>query len=322
MHIMKNLGQPLLAILLGLAAFGANAQDGYPGRDVELVVPYSAGGSVDTMARAFAKEFSQLLGAPVLVQNRDGAGGTIGVSAVASARPDGYTVLFSPSSPLTQAPFLLGKVPFDTKDIQPVCQIFENPFVIAVRSESPLQSLEQLLAQAKARPGSVSYGHAGLGSVPHLATANLAKSAQVQFNEVPFRGDSQVIPQVLGGHVDFGALGASAVAGKNMRVLATLGNKRLDAFGDAPAVSEVGVAHAIIARNGLYVNRQVPESIKGKLESACRQATQSPAFLQAAQSQHQQVTYMDSASFAAQLAKDYAANRQLIDALGLLAAGQ
>jgi len=312
----------LRAALLCAAATvtaAASAQGGYPARDVELVVPYSAGGSVDAMARAFSQEFGRILGRQVVVQNRDGAGGTIGVGAVAAAAPDGYTVLFSPSSPLTQAPFLLGKVPYDVKDIQPVCQIFENPFVIAVLEDSPLKSLDDLLGRAREKPGAVSYGHAGVGSVPHLATANLAKSAGITFNEVPFRGDAQVIPQVLGGHVDFGALGASTVAGKNMRVLAALGSQRLPAFPDAPAVSEVGVAHAIIARNGLYVNRAVPDAARQKLESACREATENAAFREAAQKMHQQVTYLDSATFAKTLAADYDANRALIESLGLLA---
>lgn len=303
------------ALCAGLAApvLAAN----YPARDVELIVPYSAGGSVDSMARAFAQELGQALGRSIVVQNRDGAGGTIGVGAVAAATPDGYTVLFSPSSPLTQAPHLMGKVPYDVADIQAVCQIFENPFVIAVREESPIRSLDALLAQAKTKPGSVSYGHAGLGSVPHLATASLAQATQVTFNDIAFRGDAQVIPQVLGGHVDFGALGASTVIGKPMRVLAVLGTERMPAFPDAPPVSDVGVKHAVIARNGLYVHRNVPAAVREKLAGACQQATQSPAFQAAAEKQAQRVRWRGPDDFARQLAADDAANRALIESLGL-----
>lgn len=309
----------LTAAILCLAAGGALAQDKFPARDVELVVPYSAGGSVDTMARAFSKAFGESLGQGTLVQNRDGAGGVIGVNFVVTAKPDGHTVLFSPSTPLTQVPFLTGNVPYKLEDLHPVCQLFENPFVIAVRDESPLTSLQQLLDEARAKPGTVSYGHAGIGSVPQLATASLGKAAGVQFNEVAFRGDAQVIPQVLGGHVDFGALGASTVSGKNMRVLASLGNKRLEAFPDAPAVSEAGVNHAVIARNGLYVSSKVPAPVREKLEAACKEATEDAAFREAAAAMHQQVTYMDSAAFSKQLGIDYEANRELIESLGLAA---
>lgn len=301
---------------LTLAA-AASAQD-YPARDLELIVPYSAGGSVDAMARSFAQAFGTSVGRQVVVQNRDGAGGTIGVGAVAGARPDGYTILFSPSSPLTQAPYLMGRVPYDVADIVPVCQLFENPFVIAVRDDSPLKTLPDLLAAAKARPGAVSYGHAGLGSVPHLATANLARAAEVRFNDVAFRGDAQVLPQLLGGHVDFGAIGASVVATQPVRVLAALGEQPVQAFPDAPAVTEFGVSRAVVARNGLYVRRDVPAPVRQRLEQACETATRDAAFVEAAEKLHQRVRHLDGAAFAERLEADHKANRELIEALGLL----
>lgn len=312
---------PVTAATLAFAATGALAQQNFPNRDVELVVPYSAGGSVDAMARVFSKAFSDALGgAGVVVQNRDGAGGVIGVNAVVTSQPDGHTVLFSPSTPLTQVPFLTGTVPYKMSDLHPVCQLFENPFVIAVRDESPLKSIKQLLDEARAAPGTISYGHAGIGSVPQLATASLAKATGVEFNDVAFRGDAMAIPQVLGGHVDFGALGASTVSGKNMRVLAALGDSRLDAFPDAPSATELGVTHPIIARNGLYVSSKAPAAAREKLEAACKTATESEAFLKAAKAQHQQVKYMDAAAFSKQLAVDYEANGKLIESLGLAAA--
>lgn len=309
----------VVAAVLGVATTTAAAQGAFPQRDVELVVPYSAGGSVDGMARAFAKAFGAALGRDAIVQNRDGGGGVIGVNAVRNAPADGHTILFSPATPLTQVPFLTGNVPYTLDDFHPVCQLFENPFVIAVREESPLRSLEHLLEQAKARPGSLSFGHAGIGSVPHLATASLAKASGVTFNEIAFRGDAQVIPQVLGGHVDFGSLGVSTVAGKPLRVLASLGNQRIDAFPDAPAVTEFGVKHAIIARNGLYVSSKVPAEVRARLEAACLEASRNPEFLEAAKRQFQQVTYMDADAYRKQLQSDYQANEELIRSLGLAA---
>ncbi len=309
----------LTAVAVGIASFSATAQGSFPQRDVELIVPYSAGGSVDTMARAFARAFGDALGREAIVQNRDGGGGVIGVNAVRNAPADGHTILFSPSTPLTQVPFLTGTVPYTLDDFHPICQLFENPFVIAVRDESPLQSLDQLLEEAKARPGAVSFGHAGIGSVPHLATASLGKATGVSFNDIAFRGDAQVIPQVLGGHVDFGSLGASTVAGKNMRVLASLGNARVEAFPDAPAVTEYGVEHAIIARNGLYVSSKVADDVRETLENACKEASENPDFQEAARRQYQQVKYMDAQSYREQLQRDYKANGELISSLGLAA---
>lgn len=317
MFVKKKLAT-LVAAALGLnGAAMAASQDVYPTRDIELVVPYSAGGSVDAMARNFSRELARILDVSVVVQNRDGAGGTIGVGAVATAAPDGYTVLFSPSSPLTQAPFLMGTVPYKVEDIQPICQIFENPFVIAVRKDSSIDSLDALLASARENPAKVSFGHAGMGSVPHLATASLAQAVDVDFVDIPFRGDSQVLPQVLGGHVDFAAIGASNVAGKDLKVLAVLGMNRLSAFPDAPAVSEAGVKDAIVARNGLYVRRDAPQAVKQKLGQACKTATESEAFRTAAGALYQEVRHMDSAAFDEQLQRDQQVNRKLIGDLGL-----
>lgn len=306
-----------VAVCLSGAALAAPPA-GYPARDIELVVPYSAGGSVDAMARNFSQELARMLDVSVVVQNRDGAGGTIGVASVASAAPDGYTVLFSPSSPLTQAPYLMGTVPYRVADIQPVCQIFENPFVIAVRKDSDIDSLDALLTKARGNPAKVTFGHAGMGSVPHLATASLAQAARVDLVDIPFRGDAQVLPQVLGGHVDFAAIGASNVAGRDLRVLAVLGANRLSAFPDSPAVSEAGVRDAIVARNGLYVRRDAPDAVKQRLAQACRTATESEAFRKAAAALYQEVRYLDSAAFDEQLQRDQQVNRKLIEDLGLL----
>lgn len=305
--------------LAGIAP--AAAQTPYPTRSVEVIVPYSAGGSVDIMARAFTKEMAEILGQQIVVNNRDGAGGTIGVAAIANGRPDGYTVLFSPSSPLTQAPFLMGKLPYQVDQIVPICQIFENPFVIAVRKESPITNLKDLLTRAAAKPGALSYGHAGPGSVPHLATANLAKASKVSFNEIAFRGDAQVIPQILGGHVDFGALGVSSVAGKDLRLLAVYGTGRLPGLPDVPAITESGIPHAVIARNGLYVHHSTPAAVRTTLERACQTASAKPEFKTAASQLFQQISYLNATDFASKLASDLDTNKALIQSLGLLNTG-
>lgn len=316
-----SMKQTFSAVLLASVGTVAWAQASYPSRSVELIVPYSAGGSVDIMARAFSRELAEALGTQVVVNNRDGAGGTIGVGAVVSSRPDGYTILFSPSSPLTQAPFLMGKLAYQVDQIAPICQIFENPFVIAVRKDSPIQDIKGLLDKARAQPGSLSFGHAGPGSVPHLATANLAKASGVRFNEIAFRGDAQVIPQVMGGHVDFGALGVSSVAGKDMRVLAVYGDKRLPGMPEVPAITEMNVPHAVIARNGMYASGNVPREIRNTLQKACETAASAAGFRTAASQAFQQVNYLDSATFASRLKADLDTNRALIQSLGLLNTG-
>ena len=310
------------ALMLGLLSpLGlAQAQD-FPAKTVELILPYAAGGGVDAMARAFAREASDMTGQQFIVNNRPGGGGTIGFAVLANAKPDGYTMVFSPSSAMTNAPFLIKKMAFRNDQIEPVCQVFENVFSVAVKDDSPIKTLDELVAKAKAAPGTLSYGHAGPGSVPHLATANLAKSSGVSFNEIAFRGDAQVIPQLLGGHIDFGALGVSSVVGKDLRILAVYGDKRLPGLPDVPAITEFGIKHAVIARNGLYVSRNVPQAARDKLQQACHAATDKGEFQKAAGQLYQQVNYLDSATFAARLASDNETNRSLIQSLGLLKTG-
>src|SRR5690606_6114281 len=198
----------------------------YPDKRLEVILPYAAGGGVDAMARAFSEEASKLTQQQWVVVNRPGGGGTVGFSALAHAQPNGYTVVFSPASALTNAPFLISKMPFEAEQIEPVCQIFENVFALAVTPDSPISSLEDLIEKAKADPGAVSYGHAGPGSVPHLSVAAIEKAHGITLNGIGYRGDGQMLPDLMGGHVDFGAPAIPSLGGKNMRVLAVLSDKR------------------------------------------------------------------------------------------------
>jgi hypothetical protein len=204
-HLNRYARRGFIAAGLACAlAAPAWAQERAAARPVEVIMPYAAGGGVDAMGRAFAREASRLTGDAWVVVNKDGAAGMLGFAALASAAPDGRTVVFSPASPLVITPFVTKTMPFAVEKIEPVCQVFENVFAIAVRADSPIKSLPDLIAQAKAAPGKLSYGHAGTGSVPHLSTASLEKALGVRFNPIPYRGDGPMLPQLMGGQLDFG----------------------------------------------------------------------------------------------------------------------
>jgi tripartite-type tricarboxylate transporter receptor subunit TctC len=291
-----------------------NAQDK---RNVELILPYAAGGGVDAMGRAFAREASQLTGQNWVVVNRDGGAGTIGFTALSRAAADGQTLVFSPASPLTNSPFLMKTMPFRNEQIEPVCQIFENVFSIAVRQDSPIKSMQDLVARAKATPGAVSYGHAGNGSVPHLGVAVVEKALGISFNSIPFKGDGPLLPQLLGGQLDFGAPALSSVTGKGLRVLAVLADKRHPSVPEVPALSELGYPSVTPGLNGIYAPAGTPADTVSKLQGLCEKVLESEGFKKTAQTLQQVPAFLNAAQFKARIQSTYRVHADLVPTLNL-----
>jgi len=302
--------------LIGSAA--AQADAGFPTRSIEVIVPYSAGGGVDAMARTFAEAASRELDQPLVILNREGAGGVVGFMNLARAKPDGYTIAFSPASPMTNAPFVNANMPFRNAQIAPVCQVFENVFAIAVTRDSPLASFNDLMTAARAAPGRLSYGHAGLASIAHLSVALIERDSGVQFNQVPYRGDSQALPALMSGALDFAALGVGTLAGKNLRVLAVLSQNRHPALPDVPSVTEFGAsANVSQGLNGIYLPAGAPREIVARYEDVCRKVVASDAFITRAQAQSQALQFLDAKAFQARIEKTYAVHQALVPGLNL-----
>lgn len=296
---------------------GALAQEQYPSKHVEVIVPYAAGGGVDAMARSFAREAAQITGQSWSVVNRDGGGGLVGFTALANAAPDGYKVMFSPASALTNAPFVTKAMPFKPEQIEPVCQVFENVFAIAVRQESPIRSLQDLVTRAKAEPGKLSYGHAGPASVPHLAVAAMEKAQGLRFNAIPYRGDGPMLPQLLGGQIDFGAPALSSIGGKNLRVLAVLSDKRHPSVPDVPALTEAGFPAVTPGLNGVYVPAGTAKPIVERLQGLCKQVLDADGFRKAAQTLQQIPTYLPADAFKQRIDRTYRMHADLVPGLNL-----
>lgn len=296
---------------------GALAQEQYPSKHVEVIVPYAAGGGVDAMARSFAREAAQITGQSWSVVNRDGGGGLVGFTALANAAPDGYKVMFSPASALTNAPFVTKTMPFRPEQVEPVCQVFENVFAIAVRPESPMRSLQDLVTRAKAEPGKLSYGHAGPASVPHLSVAAMEKAQGLRFNAIPYRGDGAMLPQLLGGQIDFGAPALSSIGGKNLRVLAVLSDKRHPSVPDVPALTEAGFPAVTPGLNGVYVPAGTPRPIVDRLQGLCKQVLDSDGFRKAAQTLQQIPAYLPADAFKQRIDRTYRMHADLVPGLNL-----
>jgi tripartite-type tricarboxylate transporter receptor subunit TctC len=233
------------AFLLGCALAAPTDAQPYPTRSVRVVVPFAPGGAVDLVARTISPRLNEALGQPVIVDNRSGAGGTIGTDIVAKARPDGHTLLVASMGVAVNA-VLYPKLPYDTlKDLAPVTTLGEQPNIVVVHPSVAAKSMGDLLALARAKPGQVTYGSGGVGSNSHLATVLLVQMAKVDLLHVPYKGLGPAVAELVGGQVNAVVSNVSTalphVKSGRLRLLAVTSAKRFPLLPDAPTVSESGV---------------------------------------------------------------------------------
>lgn len=306
---------------LALLTFGAGdaRAQGYPERPVEVTVAFSPGAVTDTLGRALADGLGKELGGRFVVVNKTGATGAIGSAAVARAAPDGYSLLFAPAVSLTVVPLTNKQAGYTHRSFEPICQTFVNEMVIVVRPDAPFKTAADIVAAAKARPGRVSYAHLGIGSIPHLAMVEFAGSAGVSFNAVPYKGDAEVMQNVLGGQVDFGAVTLSSAAEGGLRVLSLFGQARNPGIPDVPTLKEQGFDVAPYSFGGLLGPAGLGEDVKRKLASSCRAAAQGESYKRLAKTLLQpDGYYADGAAFARSLEQDLDDKSRLLAQIGAL----
>ena len=263
-------GAGLLA-LMGLGAGAAMAQT-WPAKPVRLVVPTPAGGSIDTIARAIAQKFTDAWQQPVIVDNRSGAGGTIGAGIVAKSAPDGYTLLINSTSQASSAS-LYRKLPFDAlNDFAPVTQIISTYMMMVASPKVPIATVKELIALAKAQPGTLNFGSTGMGSSPHLVGELLRLETGIDVVHVPYKGDVLLQPALISGQIQFATLPPIAVlqhvrAGR-MRALAVTGKVRVSTSPDVPTMDEAGVPNfEFTGWIGLFAPAGTPSDILGRISA-------------------------------------------------------
>ena len=225
-----------------LSSGAASAQSGFPSRPVHIYVPYPAGGAVDVLARTLGDAVSRQWGQGVVVENRPGAGGVVASQALAAAAPDGYTLIVVASGHATN-PFLYEKLPYDTlKDFTPISLLASSPNILLVKANSPFKTLADLIAQARAKPGSLAYGHAGNGTSTHLAGELLKNLAKIDINAIPYKGGAPAINDLLGGQIPMsfnnGPESVGQLAAGSVRALAVTTASRASFLPDVPSMSE------------------------------------------------------------------------------------
>lgn len=232
------------AAIAAAVSFGAGAQT-YPTKPVQVILAFTPGSAVDIVGRIVAAKLSEMWGQPVVNENRSGAGGSIGSAVVARAAPDGYTLLVT-SNAHTVNPAIYAHLPYDTvKDFTDIVPFAEQPNVMVVNADAPYKTLGDLVAAAKAKPGAINIGHAGIGSGTHLSTEKFIAAANIKVVEVPFKGTPEVIAAILSHNVDGYwapiSAGLSQIKGGKLRPLAVTTAKRTPVLPNVPTIAEAGV---------------------------------------------------------------------------------
>jgi tripartite-type tricarboxylate transporter receptor subunit TctC len=267
--------------VLSPGAAQAQSASGYPDKPIRILVPYSPGGFNDTLGRLYARRLQDAWGQPVTVENRGGAGTIVGTQAVAKAPADGYTLLVN-GFPLLVNPYLYDKLPYDTKELTPVILGGRTPNLLVVRADSPIKSFPDLIAQAKAHPGKLTYASAGAGSSPHLATEYLKVAAGIDVVHVPYKGSAQMNTDLLGGQVSFTFNNVPNTEGMvkagKLRAIAVTSAQRLAAFPAVPTIAEQGYpGFELSVWFGLFAPAAVPRPIIVKLNEELDKAMKTDA---------------------------------------------
>lgn len=265
---------------IALAAGSAAAQQ-YPVKPIRMIVPFAPGGPNDVIGRIIGQKLTEAWGQAVVIENRGGAGGTIGVDMGARSAPDGYTVVLGGSSNLAVAPSLYAKLPYDPlHDLVPISNVAIVPYVVTVNPSVPAKNMRELVAIAKSKPNLLSYGSSGTGSMSSLAAELIKSTGGVNIVHVPYKGTAPAVTDMIAGQIDMmvadlSAVAPHAIAGK-LRMLASAGSKRARAAPDLPTVAESGLkGYAIDAWFGMVAPAKTPADVVARLSSAVATATRS-----------------------------------------------
>ena len=292
------------AALLALGVTGQSVADTYPSRPITMVVPFSPGGVSDTTARPLAVLMSKVLGQPIVVENRAGAGGAIGMAHAAKAAPDGYTLMMAlPSiSAIPVADKLQGKKPsYSTSQFEAIARVSADPTVVLVRSDSKWKTLKDLIDDAKQRPGEISFSSSGIYGTTHVAMERFAHAADIKLLHVPYGGGGEQVSALLGNHVQatsqtYGNTSQHIKSGA-FRPLAVQSAERLTTLPDVPTLKELGYDAEYYLWAGLFAPAGLPDDVKNTLRDAARKAIADPAFEKTMAGMGTPIQYLDAPEF-------------------------
>ncbi len=317
-----------LAFILGISAWGGYGfcqPVSFPVKPITLVVPFPPGGVADIVARPVAEALGRELGQPVLVENRAGAGGGIGMGFVARSKPDGYTMLLALSSVtvIPEADVIVGRNPmFALSDLKPIARFTADPTVLVVRADAPWRNLKDFLEDAKKRPRAINYGSSGNYGTMHVPMVMLEMGAGVSFTHVPFTGAGPAIVGLLSGQIDAVASGPATVlqnikAGK-LRALAQWGSNRLELLPDVHTLAEDGINVQYAQWSGLFLPAGVPDSVALKIKAAAKVVASDSRVRENISNAGSPLQYMDTGEFEKYVQADSKKMAELVKHMGKL----
>ncbi|MCP8689512.1 Bug family tripartite tricarboxylate transporter substrate binding protein [Marinobacterium sedimentorum] len=311
----RSLRTLIAGLVLSATATLAQAES-YPSRPMTMVIPFPAGGVTDTLGRATARQLGEVLGANVVVTNKQGGAGTIGMAQIAKSKADGYTVAVVPAAPLVNQPNLR-RLPYDADSFDYICQLFSSPLVLATKPDSPFRTLNEVVDYARAHPGELSYGTPGPGTLPHLAMEQLLDVLDLQLRHVPFTGDAPGVTALMGGHIDLYLATGTVVSEKELPAVAAFADSRIEGLPDLATATEQGYELNADLWGGLIAPRGLAPEHKARLAEACHTVAVSEAFRAQLKSLGTNVAYRDAEAFQDYVHTMSATNARLINKLGL-----
>jgi tripartite-type tricarboxylate transporter receptor subunit TctC len=301
---MKQLIHAASAALMVLGMSQAAVADTYPSKPITIIVPFSPGGASDNVARPLAQAMSKVLNERVIVVNKVGAGGGIGMAFASKAAPDGYTLMLGlpsiSSIPVTDK--MTGKAPsYSTDQFEAIARITSDPTIVAIRADSKWKNFADFLKDAKAQPGKISYSSAGMYSVSHISMLRLTHAAGIDMLHVPYGGGGELIMALRGGQVElgsntYGSLSQHIKTGK-LRALIVQGTERLPELPDTPTTKDLGYDATYEFWAGLFAPAGLPADVKTKLRDTVRKVAADPEFAQALKGSGTVVRYLDAPEF-------------------------
>jgi tripartite-type tricarboxylate transporter receptor subunit TctC len=312
----------VLVLLACLLAAAARAQP-YPSKPITMIVPFPPGGVADIVGRPLAAQMEKSLKQPVVVTNRTGAGGAVGMAAVAKSAPDGYTILMGLSSisifPVSDR--IMGRTPaYEMKDFAPIALITADPTVLVVGADSPWKTLPEFVASAKAYPGKINYSSSGVYGTLHVAMEIFAHAAGIKLFHVPYQGGGPAVTALLGGQVHALASGPAAAIGQikagKMRALASWSTERLPLLPEIPTFKELGYDAEFYIWSGVFAPAATPAPVIDRLRIAVREAATSAEFKSTMEKVSTPVSYLDAPAFRSYWERDAARLKAALEKIG------
>lgn len=314
---MRGLKPVLAAMAILAGGVSLAAAQGFPSRPVTMVVPFPPGGNTDLMARALQTELTKALGQSVIISNKGGAAGTLGILDLVKAEPDGYTFAITPNNPITAQPHLQQQPRYTMDTFRYVCLTYYAPYVLIAGPQAPFKTFAEFVKFSKAKSENLVYGHPGVAGQPHLVMLGVLKAIGADGLGVPFQGAGPMSHALLGGTIMAITESPAVAAASNLPILAAISDERLAGLPNVPTMKELGFPAQGFSAGGLIVPAKTPDAVVATLEQACAKAAAAPEYKAIVERLGAEPRYLPGTAFRKMFEQDSVASAEAIKGAGL-----